>query len=129
MGRAGLRSIHHKTGKQIMKTIEELAQEYAENAFYTKRTLDVPGMGGHIGMMERAFIAGAKAATRWIPVEKELPEEELSVLIAGKDIVPCQEDFVTESFLLNGVWQDLTTGSELQGKVTHWLPIPPMPEK
>lgn len=112
-----------------MRTIEEQAREYAENAFYTKRTLDVPGMGGHIGMMERAFLAGARATTRWIPVEEELPEEELAVLIMGKDIVPCQEDYATEAFLLDGVWQDPATGSDMDGKVTHWLPIPPAPEK
>ncbi|MDE6499358.1 MAG: DUF551 domain-containing protein [Rikenella sp.] len=112
-----------------MKTIEEQAVDYIKNVFPQRHILYKLEWVDIAMFMKRAFLAGAQAATRWIPVEEELPEEELAVLIMGKDIVPCQEDYVTEAFLLDGVWQDPATGSDMDGKVTHWLPIPPAPEK
>lgn len=57
-----------------MKTKEQKAKEYAITELTTKRTIDVPGMGGLIGMIERAYLAGCKEADKWIPI-KELPIE------------------------------------------------------
>ena len=77
--------------QKMMKTIEEQAREYADFECPPSQEI-IPGEGGYVGGwedgcnsgMRDGFIAGYKAATRWIPVEEELPTNQDTVLLCGK---------------------------------------------
>ncbi len=61
-----------------MKTIKEVAQEYVTNS---------SGYSPYFGQGEfrtQAFIAGVEFAQRWIPIEEELPSENVTVLAKGE---------------------------------------------
>jgi hypothetical protein len=57
-----------------MKTLEQAAQEYANNE---KRITN---------SLQNAFTAGAEYALRWIPVSKELPGKGERVLVYSDDL-------------------------------------------
>ena len=53
--------------------------------------------------------------SEWIPVGERLPEPELPVLVL------C-------SFAGHDHWMDVTLGDEFSEDVTHWMPLPPLPD-
>ena len=56
---------------------------------------------------------------QWIPVEERLPEEKQRV------IVRCERVGTSVGWILWGNWMtDIGPGA---GKVTHWMPLPPLP--
>ena len=86
-----------------MKTIEEAAKEYAKDKY-----LYIPDM---VFQCENHFEAGVEFAQRWIPVEEELPEKLVQVIVK----------------LANG-WHTTTWITEngdfaFNVKPTHWRPI------
>lgn len=56
-----------------MKTIEEAVIEYSENADIDEET--------YIADVYDGFKAGVEFAQRWIPVEEELPEKLVQVIV------------------------------------------------
>lgn len=102
-----------------MKTIEEQAREYAE----TK----TPPECGYILTARNAFLTGAKAANRWIPVEEE-PDDKDKTLIAldyrGGVSILFWGSIVGHNKIIQNDRRDRTFKY-----YTLWLPIPPMPEK
>lgn len=101
-----------------MKTIEEQAREYAyEMVGSGSPAMDVYIPHDIIGI----FLDGAEAATRWISVEEGLPELHDTVVTMsekGMCLASMREDGLFERFDFNIIIQP-----------THWLPIPPIPEK
>ena len=86
-----------------MKTIEEAVIEYSENADIDEET--------YIADVYDGFKAGVEFAQRWIPVEEELPEKLVQVIVK----------------LENG-WHTTTWITEngdfaFNVKPTHWRPI------
>ena len=86
-----------------MKTVEDAQEDYVNNTFIEPDT--------YIGEIYDAFKAGVKFATRWIPVEEELPKKLVQVIVK----------------LENG-WHTTTWIAEngdfaFNVKPTHWRPI------
>jgi len=99
-----------------MKTPEELAVDHYYNSAINVRS-DIPQ---HLhedfqAEIEEAFLAGYAAANRWISVEEELPEEGQKILALEKG------DPIVTWFYDKECWEDMS--------ITHWLPIPALPEK
>ena len=86
-----------------MKTVEDAQEDYVNNTFIEPDT--------YIGEIYDSFKAGVKFATRWIPVEEELPKKLVQVIVK----------------LENG-WHTTTWITEngdfaFNVKPTHWRPI------
>lgn len=102
-----------------MKTIEEQAQEYAE----TKTLIEC----GYILTARNAFIAGAKAATRWIPAETFPPDHHQKLLsLSTRGMI--RHSFGGALLSDNKIIQDERKDPDYY-YWKYWLPIPPMPEK
>ena len=84
-----------------MRTVELSAIEYAQNIDDNDYTIET----------ESAFIAGVKFAQRWVPIEEELPEKLVQVIVKFEDGW-CTCTWITEDgdFAFNV-------------KPTHWRPI------
>lgn len=64
--------------------------------------------------------------SEWISVEDRLPEEKQSVLaIVNEDGINIIYQFLVCRLGCN--WYETGTGEHFACKVTHWLPIPPLP--
>jgi len=90
-----------------MLTIEQAAREHSGNLTITHETLKNVTKED----FERSFRAGVEFAQRWIPVEEELPEKLVQVIVK----------------LANG-WHTTTWITEngdfaFNVKPTHWRPI------
>lgn len=59
----------------------------------------------------------------WVPVEKQLPDEDVKVLVCCKTKKGVRS--VNMAYLLNGFWH----GQGSMAGVTHWMPLPEMPEE
>lgn len=91
-----------------MKTIEEAAKEYADNAMLIDASV--------FDLREFAVIdfkSGVEFAQRWIPIEEELPSNEQEII--------CKNDVYKEvhTFYKNGIFDE----NELKLHFTHWRPI------
>jgi len=99
-----------------MKTIEEVAIEYAEKNKKTR-------LSNHITKTD--FKAGVEFFQRWIPVEEELPETENEANGLSKVCICKGEEMADEfaayydEFAEN--WKIYPIG--LMTTVTHWRPI------
>ena len=84
-----------------MRTVELSAIEYAQSIDDNDYTIET----------ESAFIAGVKFAQRWIPIEEELPEKVVQVIVKLENGW-CTCTWITEDgdFAFNV-------------KPTHWRPI------
>lgn len=127
-----------------MKTIEEQAREYAcdgivPNSQECKSCYNIHGKCNY-----DAFLDGARAATRWIPVEDELPQARI-------EVIGYNPDWIDENFNPNGTriccqtiagdcvgecewscakWNPIhDCYQDCDEAPTHWMPIPPNPEK
>ncbi len=58
----------------------------------------------------------------WIPVTDLLPDDDMLVLVALSD------GEVWTGYMDAEAWIDNVTGSELNGQVTHWMPLPEPPQ-
>lgn len=86
----------------------------------SETTCPRPEICKYISNDVQTFIAGVKEATRWIPVEDDLPEVDKNILLKGY----CEDENVTyydvgylhvgnsHTFICGAIW-----------KVTHWRPI------
>lgn len=86
-----------------METIEKKAVEYADTYFEERL--------GNTGAIN-GFKAGAAFAQEWIPIEKELPEEGITVLVKDKN------GYVGMSAIRYGSWD-----YKFKNMITHWRPI------
>lgn len=59
---------------------------------------------------------------RWIPVTERLPEERKYVLCK------CRADIIDVLRFENAEWYHDPTHVYMYGFVTHWMPLPPLPE-
>ena len=86
-----------------MKTIQEAIIEYTNNTDIDEET--------YIGDVYDGFKAGAEFAQRWIPIEEELPEKLVQVIVKFEDGW-CTCTWITEDgdFAFNV-------------KPTYWRPI------
>lgn len=106
-----------------MKTkIEDQAREYAK-VYYADDDFPHEAFECY-GDVVNAFLAGAKAATRWIPVEEELPEKKTRCLI-----LPLNRDYPMPARHLSDGWFLIIESGLVIRKVSHWIPMPPNPEK
>lgn len=111
-----------------MKTIEEQAREYACDGIHPD-SLECKSCYNIYGKCNyEAFLAGAKAATRWISVEGELPELYVPVLVVMIKPELKADDIQRGvcAYLGHGIWINQFGTVDAP---THWLPIPPMPGK
>lgn len=75
------------------------------------------------------FCAGWMAAdkSRWIPVEKELPEKEEDNPSLSVNVIVTDGSSAFESYYSfnTHIW----AGAEIYGTITHWMPMPVLPRK
>lgn len=76
---------------------------------------------------EDGYRAGVEAAQpKWISVEERLPKQYVSVLVYMPDEYP--RPTVHEGYLMpDGIW-DAAHYLRNPDDVTHWMPLPSMPE-
>lgn len=86
-----------------MKTIEEKAIGYVNKTGYR---IDGDSSGKHL---YDAFLAGAAFAQEWTPVEKELPESGITVLVRDKN------GYIGLSCIRHGSWD-----YKYRNMITHW---------
>ena len=107
-----------------MKTPEELAEEYVatiDGDYWGNSTPDetiIDTLLTRYAAAERSLATlgtQGTAANGWISVEEELPEEGQKILALEKG------DPIVTWFYDKECWEDMS--------ITHWLPIPALPEK
>jgi hypothetical protein len=82
-----------------MKAIEEEALEYAQRAYAgAAAEAEIDITGAILCALANGFVAGNKAANRWISVEEELPEKYINVLAKIPNGYP--EGRATTTFLM-----------------------------
>lgn len=103
-------------------TIQEKSREWAEKR--AKEMMSEPAMSSINQIMERAYLAGAAGAMEWVPLTDGLPNPEI----------------VGEKVLVNRTVNDSQKGLRVtvydtamlrfcEPETTHWMPLPPHPEK
>ncbi len=100
-----------------------------ENEFNPDYAGDPVALRGALADAQEAIgeLQSELAAYRWIPVGERLPEEKKEVLIATSYGLITTVKYQSGSFVrLLGCRR--CAGMSL-GSVTHWMPIPPLPEK
>lgn len=99
-----------------MKTIEEIAKEYA----HVNRGIYVTEK--HV---EKAYIAGAEYALshQWVSVDEAFPEDNRMVMVHISDINIIPDLSYCMAYYDNGAWQ-FPDDYYYDCKVTHWMPIP-----
>lgn len=106
-----------------MKTIEEQARSFACITANEYACVDEDVRIDIKDDLQYAFVSGAEAATRWIPVEEENPYSTKPVILYGTDrhgkAGYCVDYYYGPKFKLGDSYL----------YVSHWLPIPPMPGK
>jgi len=83
-----------------METIEQAAKEYADRYFEERL--------GNCGA-RNGFVAGVAFAQEWIPIEKSLPKEGITVLIKDKN------GYIGLSCIRYGEWD-----YNFKNTITHW---------
>lgn len=69
----------------------------------------------------RQRIAELESTQRWVPVEERMPESDLNVMLY------CSGTKTSYVGYYDGIeWE--YKSPHWQEKVTHWMPLPPMPE-
>ena len=91
-----------------MKTLEEKAEEYTENAYIVFPQSAV----------KSAFIAGYKAAQEWISVEDELPKNMRAVIVRDNGISPIRSIALFQD---NIFYPDFAVLKH--ENITHWRPL------
>lgn len=111
-----------------MKTIEEQAREYAMEHMGcrcpTELEINHPECRGCYLAARDDFKAGYKAATRWISVKEGLPPMDSMCAISHAS----SPNPLTAKYVGDGAFCSVESGM-LVFKATHWLPVPPIPEK
>lgn len=120
-----------------MKTPEELAEEHIKfqwGELWPRFDELTQEMITDVAM--KAFLAGYAAANRWRSVERELPAD-------GAIVLTLSEDGQRISSLNTNTWNNGHTSRDWKNegmdscgccdryneKITHWLPLPPLPTK
>ena len=118
-----------------MKTPEELADEEISKVENIQSAMTEDWQT----FCKRMFLAGFAAANRWISVEEELPDQGVAVL-AIRAIPPkkiCSPllgpNYFTDRYpcIVNGTYihQERQFPEDSNINVTHWQPLPPLPNK
>lgn len=110
-----------------MKTIEEQARSFACITANEYACVDEDVRIDIKDDLQYAFVSGAEAATRWIPVEEE-PIDKGNILIALDYRGGVHTMFWGAIAGHNRIIQNDRHDHTFK-YYTHWLPIPPMPEK
>jgi len=97
-----------------MLTIKQAAYEYAiDNSFIGKETI-----------IYNAFIAGTEFANRWIPIEEELPEENIPVLVKMDYCFAFTDIIATDvCYLRLHRWINALRNQHSNSNVIAWRPI------
>lgn len=101
-----------------MKTIEEAAT----NAY----GIEVLSSGCNAGVTfgKEMFKHGVEFAQRWIPIEKELPEEGVPVIVMlGYKFVGTNIQATDICRLSENIWINCLRPHHSNGNITHWRPI------
>lgn len=114
-----------------MKTPEELADEYINACLYEYCK------GNNAINNRQFFLAGYAAANRWISVEEELPERDGEYLVSsqyGKTSKPLLSILRVATFSTSNESRINTEGflytdGSIDFNVTHWMPLPPIPNE
>jgi len=102
-----------------------LAEEYCRNR---------PKFSGYSIEEADAFVAGYKAAHRWISVKDRLPEEGEEVLIFGQYLNDIPKILgVRSRYKGDQDWKYTWEGPDewvyRENDVTHWMPLPEPPKE
>lgn len=122
-----------------MKTAEQEACDYAQEwqcaVCYKQTYANCKDRGrGCLAASVRytAFLAGAEWADEWIPVEDELPEENVCVLLKVADELDNEaiylgsregDEYMTDGGLVFGTDFDNVSMPDMNVKVVGWRPI------
>lgn len=124
-------NVPNKTSDYIFVSREEVKQELLENATIINdrrymKTCDA------MAVLDLVPPANVRPVPEWISVEERLPEDSVFVLVVNDDGqmmiarynhgVPRWEYKYTNYDW--DVWDD-----DLQGPITHWMPLPEPPEE
>jgi hypothetical protein len=86
-----------------------------------------PSEVGYINFLE-SEVMGLESMIKWIPVSERLPEEDNRYLIVYSRVIKGElgmsRIYVSDYDACNSKWINLFNDV----KVTHWLPLPPLPE-
>lgn len=82
-----------------------------------------------IALATSAYLAGQQSVSAWIPTSERLPEQGANVLVKRRD-----REFPDNCLFVFSESENALVffDSEFEwrlSEVTHWLPIPPLPEK
>ena len=84
-----------------------------------------PGQQNTLGEIADYFIANGVTVQKWIPVSERLPEEWTDVLVLS------EFGFCEVAVYLghaSNKWRCTWNHNMLEGKVTHWMPLPEPPK-
>ena len=91
----------------------------------------IPSLYETMKQFAREKIKKAPAVNRWIPCSERMPEENEYVLAFVKRKHSISR--VVLSVLIEGEWKigvnECSSGFNVVGVVTHWMPLPEPPEK
>lgn len=76
--------------------------------------------------MPQRFVETAPAfeSLTWLPVAEDMPDDEMTVLIA---LHPDANEPVLFGYHTGGDWVECATGGVIRHKVTHWCDMPAGP--
>lgn len=98
--------------------LEEIDEKLNAEQWYPEDPIINQGL-----RIARKCIENALSVNRWIPVEDDLPEQEVRILLfAGGEV------YVGELTDIKDLY-DTDIGFMKSGHVTHWMPLPEPPKE
>lgn len=73
--------------------------------------------------------AELREAQRWIPVSERLPENGVTVLVCYLGYYDGKPNSDNVAYMKRGVWLWYADDEEMCVQVTHWRPLPELPQK
>lgn len=100
--------------------LEKAAREEYPDYPQDDGSIEAMKIQSHRENQRKAFVKGAKFATRWIPVSESLPKPNELVLVVSEGVMTFGH------MIRPGYWEVIRDGGEWLD-VSHWLQIPTLP--